>query len=401
MDANALAERLMSPQHIADPYPMYRIARQCTPLFCLDIPPRTIPGIDEPMHAWALMKYADASQALKDHESFSSSKMTLVEKGVVPRFMLQTDDPPKHTRFRRLVDKTFTLKRANQLEPWITRATVELIERFEPGETDIIRSFAMPLPIKVIALLLGIPDRDFQSFKRWADASLSTTSPDIEGRRRNRQELLDYFAAAANERRHHRTDDLISALVESTLEGEPLSQEDLLAFCEVLLVAGSDTTTHLIGNMLNLLMDRPELWRKIRADRSLVPAVVEETLRFESPVQRLSRITTRDVEISGTMLPKGQMVTIFFGAANRDPQYFANADEFRIDQSSKNHLAFGLGIHFCLGATLARIEGAIVLNAFLDRFPELIRGEASALRQTSARSRLGFETLSLRTSHSH
>jgi cytochrome P450 len=162
-----------------------------------------------------------------------------------------------------------------------------------------------------------------------------------------------------------------------------------------LLIAGNETTTNLLGNLLNVLADRPALWQQLRADRSLVEPVIEETLRCESPVQRLSRQTTREVEVSGVRIPEGALVSIFYGAANRDPNAFPQPDEFRLDRELRNHVAFGAGIHYCLGAPLARAEATITLNTFLDRFPRLTRGSAPAVRQTAGLIVYGFQQLPL------
>jgi hypothetical protein len=196
-------------------------------------------------------------------------------------------------------------------------------------------------------------------------------------------------------RRTHGAEDLITALVEAEVEGESLTEQDILGFCVLLLVAGNETTTNLLGNLLNVLVDRPVLWQQLREERSLVETVIEETLRSESPVQRLLRQTTREVEVSGVRIPQGANVSIFYGAANRDPAAFPHPDEFRLDRDLRNHVAFGAGIHYCLGAPLARTEASITLNTFLDRFPVLKRGSAPAIRQTASFVVYGFQQLPL------
>ncbi|MBI3304325.1 MAG: cytochrome P450 [Deltaproteobacteria bacterium] len=386
-------DQLTTPAVFADPYPAYRQLRDQTPLNYLGLPPGTIPGIDEPLRAWALMKYDDVYGALRDHDTFSSEDPRADQFG--PKIVLIQDDPPRHTRFRRLVNKAFTLKRVETLEPWITSVANDLLDEMGEGEVDVVQSYTIPLPVKVIARLLGIPGEDYVTFKRWSDAFLAAISMPTEERTKNLMEMVEYFGQMAAARRAHGADDLITALVEAEVEGEALEDWEILGFCILLLIAGNETTTNLIGNLLNVLIDRPELWQQVGEDRSLVETVIEETLRYESPVQRLFRITTREVEVSGVKIPQGANITIFYGAANRDPSAFPNPDEFRLDRDLRNHVAFGMGIHYCLGAPLARAETRITLNAFLDRFPVITRGEAPAVRQTASHLVFGFRQLPL------
>jgi cytochrome P450 len=219
--------------------------------------------------------------------------------------VLLQDDPPRHTRLRRLVNKAFTLKRVEALEPWIAGIANELLDDMgenEANETDIVSSYTIPLPVKVIARLLGIPGEDYQTFKRWSDAFISATAMAATARMQHVQDMLTYFGQMAAARRTHGAEGLITALVEGEIEGEALGDGEILGFCTLLLIAGTETTTNLLGNMLNILVDRPDLWQQLRADRSLVEPVLEETLRYESPVQRLFRMTTKDVEVSGVKI---------------------------------------------------------------------------------------------------
>jgi cytochrome P450 len=248
---------------------------------------------------------------------------------------------------------------------------------------------------RIAARLLGIPGEEYLTFKRWSDALLATSSMPPEERVQSTHEMMTYFGRMAVARRTHGTEDLITALVEAEVEGESLTEQAILGFCVLLLIAGNETTTNLLGNLLNVLVDRPALWQQLREERSLVETVIEETLRYESPVQRLMRQTTREVEVSGVRIPEGASVSIFYGAANRDPAAFPQPDAFRLDRDLRNHVAFGAGIHYCLGAPLARAEASITLNTFLDRFLRLTRGSAPTVRQTAGFMMYGFQQLPL------
>ena len=387
-------EQLWMPGFIANPYPTYHHLRDQSPLNFMLLPAGAASGVNEPLRAWALMKHDDVYNALRDHETFSSERNPLVGK-VLPKLTLLHDDPPRHAHLRRLVNKTFTLKRIEALTPWITSVVTELLDEIGTTETDMMQSYTIPLPVKVIARSLGIPGEDYLTFKRWSDALMAATAMPPEDRARSNQEMMAYFGRMARNRRAHGAEDLITALVEAEVEGESLTEQDILGFCVLLLIAGNETTTNLLGNLLNVLVDRPTLWQQLREDRSVVEPVIEETLRYESPIQRLSRQTTREVKVSGVRIPEGANVSIFYGAANRDPAAFPQPDEFRLDRDLRNHAAFGAGIHYCLGAPLARAEASITLNTFLDRFPRLTRGSAPAVRQTVVFATYGFQQLPL------
>jgi len=390
---SATPDQLTNREMFGNPYPIYHALREHSPVHYISIPANASVGIDKPVRAWGLLKYHDVYTALRDHETFSSESPVAGQFG--PPLVLIQDDPPRHTRFRRIVNKAFTLKRIETLGPWITKIANELLDQIGSQETDMVDAFTVPLPMRVIARLMGIPEEDYATFKRWSDAFLSTVGADRNDRMQNVQDMVAYFGQMAAARRGHGAEDLITALVEAEIEGESLQDWEILGFCILLLIAGNETTTNLLGNMLNVLAERPELWQRLRDDQGLVEAVIEETLRYESPVQRLFRTATRDLEFSGVKVTKGDRVTIFYGAANRDPAEFPNPDEFRLDRDLRNHVAFGMGIHYCLGAPLARAEARIALNAFLNRFPHLTRGVAPATRQTATPIVFGFSQLPL------
>lgn len=379
----AEAPVLFSPESWANPYPQYARLRPGSPSR-LD---------DGEARIWCLLRHDDVYGALRDHETFSSDAMDNSPDNNFKLVML-TDDPPRHTNFRRLVNRAFTPRRIAELEPWITSVASELADDLE-GEVDVVQNYTVPLPVKAIARLLGIPGEDYRTFKRWTDALLAN---DVAGEQRMGEvmEMMAYFGQMIAKRREHGAEDLITALVEAEVEGEKLQEWEILGFAILLLVAGNETTTNLMGNLLNALSTRPELWERLREDRSIVETVIEETLRYESPVQVLFRKTLRDVDMHGVTIPAGERVGVFYGAANRDPEAFPNPDEFRLDRDLHNHVGFGMGIHYCLGSPLARAEARITLNQYLDRFTRIEPGSVPGTRQTATPIVFGFRELPLR-----
>jgi cytochrome P450 len=378
---------LFDPAVQADPYPTYRRLREQAPVY------------REPRFGtWVLTRFADVYGALRDHTTFSSAG------GIAPGMRGQggfvtmiTTDPPRHTRLRALVNKAFTPRVVAELVPMMRRVVDELLADVDGGPVDMVETLTYPLPVIVIAQLLGIPPEERARFKRWSDAVVGVTDAGL--REENQQavvEMFQYFAAQIAARRAAETPghDLITAVVRAEIDGEALSDGELLSFCLLLLVAGNETTTNLIGNLLNVLADRPDLWRALRADRTLVEPAVEEALRYDSPVQALWRTATRDVELHGTTIAKDERVMVVYAAANRDPEAFPDPDTFRLDRQLNRHVAFGHGIHYCLGAPLARAEAAVALGALLDRYTALERPAAPAERLPTSILR-GFRRLPL------
>jgi pimeloyl-[acyl-carrier protein] synthase len=290
-------------------------------------------------------------------------------------------DPPDHTRLRGLVNKAFTPKMVEAVKPRVKTIADELLAKVEDsGRFDVISDFSFPLPALVIAEILGVPAEDRVRFKEWSDRiiqSLDATLPPEEHRAayKAQLELAHYFSDLIESRRVKPKEDLLSGLIRVQEEGDRLSPNELLGMCILLLVAGHETTTNLIGNGFYALLRHPLQLSLLHRDRSLMPLAVEELLRFEPPVQRTVRVASEELELEGVKLARGDLAVAVIGAANRDPEVFENPDILNVARQNNHHLSFGKGIHFCLGAPLARLEANIAFNALLDKFPkpELIR----------------------------
>ncbi len=389
------------------PFPHYAALREGPPVHVL--PGEWVGRGDE--RVYAVSRFDLVTQVLTDWHTFSSKfgssqaippedvmlkVREIMSKGWPRPATMLTADPPVHTRFRRLVSKAFTPKRVQDLAPDVLRICEGLVDAFDTAEgttIDLIPTFCVPIPTSTVALALGVPEERFADFKRWADASVAPIGRQLDmdgwiGFAEGVVELQQYFAAEFEHRMDHPKDDLLTALLEARLdpaddiEGGPLEMAELLSIVQQLQVAGSETTASLIADAIVLLDDHPDEWERIAADPDRAGRVVEECLRLASPNQGLFRVVTRDTELGGVPIPQGSTLWVLYGSANRDEAMFgADAADFDADRDKvQQHVAFGKGVHYCVGAPLARLEATIALQVLARRFSKIRPVDPSALR---------------------
>ncbi|MDJ0847729.1 MAG: cytochrome P450 [Myxococcota bacterium] len=320
----------------------------------------------EPTSSWALSRYEDVRSAAADPATFSSEG-TSISLGLLP--MIQQLDPPRHDQLRDLLWKAFTPKRVAALEPRIREIASELIDAFVgEGRCDLLHAFASQLPSRVIGELIGIPPERRGDFLEWTEA-LITADPQRDWDTNPFALIYQEFTKLLDERRSDPRDDLVTALINAEIDGQGLTQEELLGFCFLLVVGGNDTTTNLLANGAVRLAQHPDQREALHRDPSGIPQAVDEMLRFDSPTQALPRIATRDVELHGQTIRAGEEVSLVWGAANHDERRFPDPERFDIRRENNRHLALGHGVHFCMGAHLARLEGRVSFEELLRRLP--------------------------------
>lgn len=371
------------PQVVAeDPHDLYRELRENHPVYYV-----------EERDLWIVSRYEDIQQMVKDPETWTSQRGVTPNEYQPDNPSLITIDPPHHTVMRHSVNRAFTPRRIDAMSGRIRAMARELIAGLpEKGEIDIFDRYTDPLPINVMGELLGVDPALRPMFKRCGDTIVYSGQHDQETIRKAEEELTGYLAETFALRRKEPRNDLISVLMTASEEGDALSEGDLLGLCFLLLVAGTETTTSALGNAILLLDQHSEARARLVADPSLIPAACEEILRYDSPVQGLSRVATRDVTLQGKEIPKGARVHMLYAAANRDPRVFDDADTFDITRSPNHHLAFSYGIHFCLGASLARIELQVGLSEFLAHAPNY-RVKREALVRLPSDTNRGFASI--------
>ncbi|XVJ69831.1 MAG: cytochrome P450 [Rhizobacter sp.] len=366
-----------------NPYPHYAQMRTNAPVF-----------FNETLQMWEVYGYHDIQAVLADPSTFSSDISALQT--------MVTMDPPRHTQLRKLVARAFTAKLMASLEPKIQAITDELLDGVAAtGRMDVISGLAFPLPVTVIAELLGLPTSDRARFKQWSVPAIRAAEMELQGQKPEPHlidavgELTHYLEALIVQRQQLPQEDLLSGLAHANVDGESLTMDEITSTCRLLLIAGFETTANLIGNTIHLLLTHPNEMAKVRADAELLPTAIDEALRYHAPFQFFARRAQKDVTLGGQTIRAGQLVMTLNASGNRDESVFVNADIFDATRSPNRHLSFGHGIHYCLGAGLGRIEGKIGIGSLLKRFADIRIDEEVPAQWLSSPVLFGFSSLTV------
>jgi cytochrome P450 len=377
----------------ADPYPTYRRLRDEAPIY-----------FNERYDVWALSRHADVEKALVNWQTFTSTRsdiLEIIQSGAhLPGGVVMFEDPPLHTMHRGLMSRVFTPRRMAELEDQVRAFCVRCLDPLVGADRfDICAELGTMMPMRVIGMLLGIPEADQVAVRDRSDAFLKTEAGRPMEIREDAIANGDMFAEYVEWRAHHPSDDLMTALLNAEFEDETgttrkLTRPEVLTYTQVLAGAGNETTGRLIGWLAKVLADHPDQRRELVEDRSLIPAAIDETLRFEPTGPHVARYVAEDVDYHGTTVPAGSAMLLLVGSANRDERRHEHPDEFDIHRDNGQHLTFGYGLHFCLGASLARLEGRVALDELLNRFPEWDVDMADA-RLSSTSTVRGWEVMPL------
>jgi cytochrome P450 len=354
----------------ADPYPVFRRLREEEPLY-----------YNSTHEFYALSRFTDVDAALVDYDTYSSARGAILElikaNAPVPSGVLVYEDPPLHGVHRKLLARMFTPRKVNALEPKIREFCGRCLDPVGgTGHFDFVKDLGAQMPMRVIGMLLGIPEEDQEAIRDWSNAQINTESGEPMKLASDGYQTGDMFAQYIDWRAEHPSDDIMTELLNVEFEDETgmirrLTREELLLYVSVVAAAGNETTTRLIGWAGKVLAEHPDQRRELAQDASLIPGAIEEILRYEPPAPAVARYVTRDVEYYGKTVPAGSVMMLMIGAANRDHRRFPpDGDVFDIHREARQHLAFGVGSHYCLGAALARLEGRLALEEILMRFPE-------------------------------
>jgi cytochrome P450 len=384
---------LINPDTYRDgpPHEIWRLLRREAPVFWHE--GQGFPGF------WTITKYEDMVRISRDPQTFISGKGVNIatdpertENNIGAGRMMLMTDPPLHVRLRRLVNKGFTPRQIAALEPHVRSVVTEIIDDVAPrGACDFVEDIAAKLPLAIICEMMGVPKEDWQLIFDWTNRTIGADDPEyqVEGGTREetanraRMETFAYFARLVQERRREKRDDLVSVLSEAEVEGERLSDQDILIFCYLLILAGNETTRNATSGGMLALIEHPEQRRRLMDDRSLMPSAIEEILRWVSPVMHFARIVTRDTEIRGQPVKANDKVVMWYPSANRDEDIFPDPYTFDVSRTPNEHIAFGIGEHFCLGASLARLELQVMFEELLRRLPDIEpNGPIQRLRST-------------------
>jgi cytochrome P450 len=348
---------VFDPEFHDDPFPVYARLRDELPVYH-----------DDERGFWALSRFADVFAAATDVETFSS--YAVEAEALLPQ--LNFLDGARHRDLRALVSRGFTPRRVAELEPLVEKVVHDLLDGIaERGEGDLVADLGAPLASRVVGALIGIPDDRLEEFRSWTEelTSLGQTG-EIDRLQEIAEAIYGMFGDLLAARRAEPVDDLMSALVAAEIDGRALTEQEILGFCFLLVSGGNDTTMHLVATGSVALAQHPEVRTRLVQDPDRMPDAIEEMLRLEPPAQLHARTVTRDVELHGTTIPASSRVMLLWGAANRDEREFAEPDEFDLDRPNTRHLGFGVGPHFCLGASLARLEARAAFTGLLDRWPD-------------------------------